>query len=376
MRQGKRNSPENRATDLNAAADHASLFHAPQGNTIYSGNVENYIGITQIPTGLAGPLQINGQYANGIFNIPLATTEGALVASYSRGASAITKSGGATVAITEERLQRCPAFYFDNMQAAQQFIAFVNQSKHHFPHIVSTQTAHGKLLQVEDLLLGHVVILTFWYSTGDAAGQNMVTFCTDAICQYIVAQSPVKVQQWYIESNMSGDKKASAYNLSQQRGKKLVAEVILPKDIVASILKSTPDAMLQYHQCAMQAAAMSGALGMQGHFANGLAALFIATGNDVACVAESACGMTQVSLTAAGDLRASVIIPSFTAGTIGGGTGLPTQRAALQLMGCEGSSKARKFAEIAAALVLAGELSIMAALAAGHFTSAHKNLGR
>jgi len=376
MRQSKSNSQENHTTDHNAKSRHANSFHPPISHTMYSGNVENYIGLTQVPTGLVGPLQINGQYANGEFKIPLATTEGALVASYSRGASAITKSGGAVVAITEERLQRCPAFYFENMQEAQQFITFVHQNKHHFPHIMSTQTAHGKLLQVQDLLLGHAVILTFWYNTADAAGQNMITFCTDAICKYLVAQSPVEVQQWYIESNMSGDKKASAYNLSQQRGKKLVAEVIIPKDIVTSTLKTIPNAMLQYHQCAMQAAAMSGALGMQGHFANGLAALFLATGNDVACVAESACGLTQVSLTHEGDLRASVIIPSFTAGTVGGGTKLPTQQAALRLMGCEGKDKARKYAEIAAGLVLAGELSIMAAIAAGHFSAAHKTFGR
>lgn len=354
----------------------SSVFHAPQRDNQFSGNVENFIGLTQVPTGMVDQLLINGEYAQGYYKVPLATTEGALVASYSRGASAIKQAGGVRVRITDERLQRCPAFRFENMHDAQRFISFVEQEQFSFHALAETQTNHGKLISVDKMLLGNLVILTFWYQTGDAAGQNMVTLCTDVICQHLAKQSPVPITQWYIESNMSGDKKASAINLSQLRGKRLVAEAILSREVVAEVLKSSPEAMVEYYNCAMQAAAVSGALGMQGHFANGLAALFLATGNDIACVAESAIGLIQVSLTADQDLRVSIVLPSFTAGTVGGGTKLPSQKAALELMTCQGAGQSRKFAEIAAGLVLAGELSIMAAIAEGHFTSAHKSLGR
>jgi hydroxymethylglutaryl-CoA reductase (NADPH) len=134
--------------------------------------------------------------------------------------------------------------------------------------------------------------------------------------------------------------------------------------------------MAEYWQASTVGTIQTGSIGAQGHYANGLAALFIATGQDAACVSEASVGITRMEVTADGGLYAAVTLPNLIVGTVGGGTGLPTQRECLELMDCYGSGKARKFAEICAAVVLSGELSIAAALSVGHFTSAHQKLGR
>lgn len=345
-------------------------------NETFKGNIENFIGLTQIPTGIVGPLKINGKHANGEFYLPLATTEGALVASYGRGIKAITASGGADVSIVKEGLQRCPAFAFTNLRCAEMFINFIEESMPSIHKIVGQSSRFAKLKSIKNQIIGNLVLLTFNYTTGDAAGQNMVTICTDAICQFLAEECPVSPDFWYVESNMAGDKKANAMNFSGVRGKRLVADVTLPRKVVLQVLKSTPESMTRYFQTSAIAANQGGAFGTQGHFANGLAALFLATGNDVACVAEAACGFTKVEVDPSGNLYAAIVLPAFVAGTVGGGTGLPTQRECLRLMQCEGSGNSSKFAEIAAGLLLGGELSIMAALAEGHFTKAHKKLGR
>lgn len=343
---------------------------------IFKGNIENFIGLTQIPTGIVGPLKVNGRHANGDFYLPLATTEGALVASYGRGIKAITKSGGADVSIVKEGLQRCPAFAFPNLRCSEIFLNFIDESIPQIQKIVGQSSRFAKLKSIENQVIGNLVLLTFDYSTGDAAGQNMVTICTDAICEYLAEECPVPPDFWYIESNLGGDKKANAANFIGVRGKRLVADVTIPRKIVLQVLKSTPESMTRYFQTSSIASMQAGTFGTQGHFANGLAALFLATGNDAACVAEAACGFTKVEVDPRGDLYAAIVLPSFVAGTVGGGTGLPTQRECLRLMQCEGSGNSSKFAEIAAGLLLGGELSIMAALAEGHFTKAHKKLGR
>jgi hydroxymethylglutaryl-CoA reductase (NADPH) len=212
--------------------------------------------------------------------------------------------------------------------------------------------------------------------TGDAAGQNMVTICTDAICQYIVENAPIKPKFWFVEGNYSGDKKATALSFSNVRGKKVTAEIVLSEKIVNEVLKSTPKAIAEYWRSSTIGVIQSGAIGAQGHYANGLAALFIATGQDAACVSEAAIGITRMELNDDGSLYASVTLPNLIVGTVGGGTSLPTQKECLELMDCYGEGKSRKYAEICGALVLAGELSIAAALSAGHFASAHKKHGR
>ena len=338
--------------------------------------IENFVGMTQIPTGLAGPIALNGKYAQGEFFLPLATTEGALVASYHRGTKTINRSGGAEVLCYEQSVHRSPLFAFKTLQELSHFLSWGVAQMSVFQKITQEHTRFGELKSITPTIEGNNLILTFSYETADAAGQNMVTFCTEAICQFIEKNSPVAIQHWYLESNFSGDKKATALSFLRGRGRKVTAQVVVPRNIVATLLKSSPESMTAYWRASTLAITQSGAFGAQGHFANGLAALFLATGQDVACVAEAATGITRMEINENGDLYASVSLPNLIVGTVGGGTGLPTQTYCLEVMDCRGAGKANKYAEICAGLLLAGELSIAAALAEGHFARAHKQLGR
>lgn len=342
----------------------------------WQGHIENFVGLTQVPTGLMGPLFMNGQAARGPVNVPLATTEGALVASYNRGARAIREAGGVVSLCSREEVQRSPVFVMASLTEVARVLQWLDDQFETFQQIAAECTRFGKLTGMEPLVEGNHLILTLKYSTGDAAGQNMVTFCTDAICQYLVAQMPVPPQKWYVESNFSGDKKATGRVLSSVRGKRVSAECIIPAEVVGKILKSTPANIAAYWRSSTVAVVQSGAIGAMGHAANGLTALFLATGQDVACVAEAAIGITRFEVTEAGDLYAAVTLPNLIVGTVGGGTSLPTQKACLEYMDCYGEGKSVRFAEICAGVVLAGEISIAAALAEGHFTQAHQRLGR
>ena len=344
--------------------------------SMFEGNIENYIGMTSVPTGVIGPVLVAGIDADGAFYVPLATTEGALVASFHRGAKACYLAGGASAVCISEAVQRCPVFKFADLAALGKFLAWLFPHMDNFPEIVAQHSRYATLLDVRANIEGNQLTLVFDYQTGDASGQNMVTLCTDAVCQYILEHSPVKPASWYIEGNFSGDKKATAVSFTHVRGKKVTAEIVLPKKVVADVLKTTPAAMADYWRTSTIGAIQSGAIGAQGHYANGLAALFLATGQDVACVAEAATGITRMECDPEGDLYACITLPNLIVGTVGGGTGLPTQRECLEMMDCYGLGKANKFAEICAAVLLAGELSIAAALAEGHFSAAHKNLGR
>lgn len=342
----------------------------------FQGNIENYVGMTAIPTGVVGPLHVIGSEARGDFYIPLATSEGALVASYHRGAKATRMAGGISSVCYLEAVQRCPAFKFRDMVELGKFLTWTIPQMDTFRKIVAEKSNHAQLIDLGANIEGNQLIITFEYHTGDASGQNMVTICTDAICRYLIEQAPVKPVAWYIEGNYSGDKKATARSFTQVRGKKVSAEVELSREIVEKVLRTTPEAMASYWQTSTVGVIQSGAFGAQGHVANGLCALFLATGQDAACVAEAAVGITRMEVSENGGLYASTTLPNLIVGTVGGGTGLPTQRECLELMKCYGAGNARKFAEIACALALAGELSIAAALSAGHFSSAHQKFGR
>ena len=348
-------------------------FNSPE---TLKGNIENYIGMVQIPIGLAGPLLVNGVNAVGDFYVPLATTEGALVASYNRGMKACRLSGGITSVCLVEGIQRSPFFKFDNIVAVGLFIKWVHEKMETFKEIVVNTSRFAQLNEVKTNIEGNSVILTFEYATGDASGQNMVTICTDRICKYILKNFEVTPTEWYIESNYSGDKKATALSFSNVRGKKVTSEIVLPRKIVEGTLKTTPEMISKYWQSSTLAVIQSGSIGAQGHIANGLTALFIACGQDVACISESSVGLTRMETNSDGNLYASLTLPSLIVGTVGGGTGLPTQQECLKMLDCAGVGKARKFAEICCAVSLAGEISIASAMSAGHFTSAHKNLGR
>jgi hydroxymethylglutaryl-CoA reductase (NADPH) len=341
-----------------------------------AGNIENYVGMTMVPTGIIGPLKVNGSEAKGSFKVPLATTEGALVASYNRGAKACFDAGGATSICISEGVQRSPVFKFENLSALGQFLIWVLDQAEIFQKITSESSRFAKLQQMKPAIEGNHLTLIFDFTTGDAAGQNMVTFCTDSICHYILENAPIKPDLWFIEGNHSGDKKATSVSFSQGRGKKVVSEIVLPKAIVENTLRTTAIAMADYWIASTMGVVQSGAIGAQGHYANGLAAIYIATGQDAACVSESSVGLTRMEARPDGSIYASVTLPNLIVGTVGGGTSLPTQRECLEIMGCYGEGQSKKFAEIIGAVLLAGELSIAAALSAGHFSGAHKKFGR
>ncbi|MEI7596741.1 MAG: hydroxymethylglutaryl-CoA reductase [Bacteroidota bacterium] len=343
---------------------------------ILPGNIENYIGMTQIPTGIIGPIKVKGIDAYGDFYAPLATTEGALIASYNRGARAAYLSGGITSVCLTEGVQRSPVFTFESIGDLASFLMWALEQDEKFKEITTQNSRFAKLSETKVNIEGNNLILVFEFYTGDAAGQNMVTICTDAICSYIIENCPIKPEYWFLEGNYSGDKKATALSFTNVRGKKVVAEVIIPQNIVVDILKTTPELIVKYWQTSTIGVIQSGAIGAQGHFANGLAALFLATGQDVACVTEAAIGITRMEHHKNGGIYVSVTLPNLIVGTVGGGTILPTQQECLNIMDCNGAGKARKFAEICAAVVLSGEISIAAAISAGQFSHAHKKLGR
>jgi hydroxymethylglutaryl-CoA reductase (NADPH) len=355
-----------------AVADDATLDQ----HVLFERNIENFIGTVKIPVGLAGPLRVNGLAAQGDFYIPLATTEAALVASYHRGAAIVTLAGGCTTLILNEGVGRSPAFAFASLVEAGTFAQWCLAHVEEFRTAADATSRHGRFRDLSVTVEGNHVYLLLEFTTGDAAGQNMVTIATAAVCEYIAASCPIKPAYSFVEGNMSGDKKASAQSFQGVRGKKVTAEVNLPRQIIERHLHTTPEMMSNYWRVSALGGVLSGTIGVQGHYANGLTALFIACGQDAACVSEAAVGVTRFEVTSDGGLYAAVTLPNLIVGTVGGGTGLPSQRACLEILGLAGPGNARAFAEVCAALVLAGELSIIGALSAGQFARAHARLAR
>jgi hydroxymethylglutaryl-CoA reductase (NADPH) len=341
----------------------------------YSKNIENFIGTAKVPVGVIGPLRINGIHANGEFFVPLATSEAALVASYGRGADIITSAGGATAVMVSESVLRTPAFVFHDVLQAGLFIEWIVSNAEALRSVAEATTRYGKLVLIEPVIDNEVVFLLCRYTTGDASGQNMVTIATHALCLHVEANTPIKPRHWFLEANFSGDKKASYLGLLTGRGRKVTASVLIPDELVKRKLHTSVERILEYGKVANLGALLSGQLGAQAHYANGLAALYIATGQDAACVAESATGYTRMDHRDGG-IFISVTLPNILVGSVGGGTSLPSQSAALNILGLKGPGKAAALAEVAAVHCLCGEISIIGAMAAGHFARAHHRLAR
>jgi hydroxymethylglutaryl-CoA reductase (NADPH) len=273
-------------------------------------------------------------------------------------------------------VSRAPGFVFETIADAGRFVAWVLSRQEEVRATAEATTQHGKFSDLRVTVEGNHVYLWLEFTTGDAAGQNMVTIATQAVCDFIQANSPVSPSHFFVEANLSGDKKASAQSFQGVRGKKVTAEVLIPPTLLHRRLRTTAEAMEIYWRMSAVGGVMSGTIGVQGHYANGLAALFIACGQDAACVSEAAVGVTRFEAKADGSLYACVTLPNLIVGSVGGGTQLPTQAACLDILGLRGNGKAKALAEVACALCLAGELSIIGALSAGEFTRAHHKLAR
>jgi hydroxymethylglutaryl-CoA reductase (NADPH) len=341
-------------------------------------NIENCIGTVKIPVGLAGPLRVLGLYAHGDYYVPMATTEAALVVSHTRGAQAISEAGGCRCVLLGESVGRAPGFSFADVAEAGRFVMWVTENHDGIKAAAESTTRHGKLQELRFTVEGNSVYLVLEYYTGNAAGQNMVTIATDRACRYIVEHCPIQPRAWYVEANMSGDKKASAQSFQSVRGKKVTAEVVLPRRTVERRLHCDARQLEAYLKMSGVGGLLSGTIGAQGHYANGLAALYLATGQDVACVAESAVGITRFESLDDGRLYAAVTLPNIIVGSVGGGTGLPSARSGFSVLGIDrhADGSANALAEICAALALAGEISIIAALASGQFVQAHEQRTR
>jgi hydroxymethylglutaryl-CoA reductase (NADPH) len=338
------------------------------------GNIENAIGAAQMPLGIAGPLEIRGDEARGQFYVPLATTEGALVRSYERGMITLTRSGGVAVRVLRDENCIVPVFVLVDVESA---VAFASRVSAEFDAIradAESTTAHGRLLAVACRPIGREVLVEFRYDTGDAHGMNMIVKATDRACRGILERTGAS--RFYLFTGLSSEKRASGTLLGGGKGKTVTAGATIPAAVLRSHLHVTAAQMMDEWHRAVIGHLHAHSVGFNAQYANGLTALFIACGQDVANVANAAVGVTDFEPTGDGDLHVSVTLPSLTVATVGGGTALGTGRECLALLGCSGSGHARRFAEITAATVLAGEISMAAAIASGEFAAAHETYGR
>jgi hydroxymethylglutaryl-CoA reductase (NADPH) len=339
------------------------------------GNVEHFTGVAQVPIGFAGPLLIHGEQAQGEFIVPMATTEGTLVASYNRGMKVLNLSGGVKCSVIGDAMQRAPVFVFDDARAARDFVDWVRQNTPKIAEEAEATSSVAKLEYIDCYLAAKFAYLRFNYSTGDAAGQNMVGRATFAACSWILDNYP-GVRRFYLESNLATDKKASQINLMHTRGKRVVAEATVKRDVLVEQMRVDPDSLFYHYNVANVGGILSGVNNNGLHSANGITAMFIATGQDVANVAESSAGIMYTEVTAEGDLYMAMTIPSLIVATYGGGTGLATQRESLELLGCYGKGKVKRLAEIIGGVVLAGEISLAAAISSSDWVSSHEKYGR
>ena len=339
-----------------------------------TGNIENFIGVAQVPLGLAGPIRINGEFAKGDFLVPLATSEGTLVASYSRGMKAMSEAGGCSTRVHSDFFMVPYLFRTPNPEDAARFTQWCEQHSVEIARVMEGTTQHGKFhgMNIENVPRG--VIIEFEMHTGDAMGANMVVVAAHAAMEWIAEKAPNIDQRDCHLVDMG--KKAVESRRIRGFGKNVTAEVQLSEVILQEIFHTTSTDWMRLYRAVQQHWSMSGTQGQQCMFANGLAALFIACGQDVGYLPEATCGSLLASELPDGGLHVTVQIPCLVIGTVGGGCTLPTQRECLQILGCDGPGKARKFAEIAAGVALAGELSVLSSSSAKEFVRAHKELGR
>lgn len=356
----------------------AKLHHVRQYSFdahLLKGNCEHFTGVAQIPMGIAGPLQVNGEHAQGEFLIPMATTEGTLVASYNRGIGVLNQSGGVKCTVVGDAMQRAPVFVFDDARDGREFADWVQANRDKIGAEAESTSSVAKLKYIDHYLSNKFVFLRFNYHTGDAAGQNMVGRATFAACSWILDHYE-GIRHFYLESNFATDKKASQINIMRTRGKRVTAEAVIKRDVLIQRMRVEPEALVYHSHVSNVGSILSGANNNGAHSANAITAMFIATGQDVANVSESSAAVAYAELTPERDLYMSITIPSLIVATHGGGTSLPTQRECLEMLGCTGRGSVNKLAEIVAGVVLAGELSLASAISSSDWVSSHEQYGR
>ena len=344
---------------------------------ITRGNIEHFTGAAQIPLGIAGPLLVHGEHAQGEFYVPLATTEGTLVASYNRGMRVMRESGGVKCMVVGDNMQRAPVFCFEDAAAARRFADWLKERAETLREVCSESDQFATLKYIDYYLASRFCYTRFNFVTGDAAGMNMVGKATFAACNWILQNyTGDEVKDFYLESNFATDKKASMINSMRTRGKRVTAECTVKRDVLRDVMDADTEQLYTHSKIANIGSMLSGANNNGCHAANAITAIFIATGQDVANVAESSAGILYTELTEDKDLYISITLPSLIVATVGGGTGLATQSESLGMMGCRGPGKVMQFAEIVAGTVLAGEISLAAAISSLDWVSSHDLYGR
>lgn len=362
-----------------AKLDHTRQFSFDPAEM--SGNIENLFGVAQVPIGLAGPLLVNGEHAQGDFYVPMATVEGTMLASYNRGMSVIRECGGVITTVSGEAMQRAPVFVFPSAREARDFGLWLDDNFARIKAVADGTTSVGKLNEIEHYHAHNMVFSRFDYSTGDAAGQNMTSKATFVACEWINKEFK-GISHYLLSGNFDTEKKTSSVNLLKGRGRRVTAEITIPKEVMLKSLRISPQQMHYGQGISTLSAFLSNSSNNANHPANGLAALYLATGQDIANIGESNQCTTYNKVTRDGDYYYSITLPALILATYGGGTALPTQRECLQIMDCFGPGKAMKLAEIAAGLVLAGEISLGAAAKidqetrTNEWVDAHERLGR
>jgi len=342
-------------------------------------NVENMVGAVQLPLGVAGPVTVHGSTVDGEVHLPLATTEGALVASVNRGLSVVEAAGGATARVTKSGMTRAPVFRVADVAEAEALADWVRDNVGELRAAAESTTSHGELLDATPYVVGDSVFVRFRYDTKDAMGMNMVTIATREAAELIETETPATLVA--LSGNLCTDKKPAAVNAVEGRGRSVSADVLVPREVVEERLHTTPGAVAELNtRKNLVGSAKAASLGFNAHVANVVAAVFLATGQDAAQVVEGANAITTAEAREEG-LYLSVSLASLEVGTVGGGTKLPTQAEGLDLLGVRGGgdppgANADALAECIAVGALAGELSLLSALASRHLSSAHESLGR
>lgn len=352
------------------------IAHTNQDASQLPGNVENPIGAAQVPIGLAGPLRIDGEHIQDDVYVPMATTEGTLVASYSRGMRILTEAGGVKTTIVERFMQRAPVFHFSDARDARTFGNWMRSHIEDIRKAAEVTTRSGKLSHIEHYGLAKMHYTRFNYTTGDAAGQNMCGKATDAACKWIMAHYDATPIRYTLSGAIDTDKKHSQLNTIHSRGARVIAEIVLPHELLMRMTRADTRQVYRMRQVSMLGGMHAGTSSNGVHAANGLAALFIATGQDAANVAESQASLSYLELRENGDLYWSLTLPSIIVATYGGGTGLGTQRECLEMMDCYGTGKVQRLIEIVAATVLAGDISLSTAIASDEWVESHDAHGR
>lgn len=342
-------------------------------------NIENFIGSTEIPLGLVGPLLFENEGNKEWVHTAIGTTEGALVASMNRGAKAVSESGGFKAHILHQKMLRTPMFTFTSMTEALAFEKWVKNHFEELKEVCAGHSNHAELQEIRSVVLGKIAHLKFIFTTSDAAGQNMTTACTWQACLHIekaiAAEGKIEILNFVIDGNGASDKKVSFYSMQNGRGIHVVSEAVITHEALTKTLRTTADDMFRAFNHSMAISRMDGMIGYNINVANTIAGIFAATGQDLACIHESSVAILQMEPCDEG-LYVSLSLPSLVIGTVGGGTHLPIPAQNLELMGCKGAGGAFRLAQLIAGFALSLELSTHAAIVSGQFVRAHQKLGR